>query len=87
MVLTHEQAMSPDALRQLLRDAEHHLALTEWRITCQQEHLEDLRCVGASTRAAEAVLEALRFGRDAWERRRRDLLGSLQDYGALSSAA
>jgi hypothetical protein len=71
----------------LLWDAEHNLATAEWRITCQLEHLEQLRREGASTRAAEAVLEALRLGRDAWEARRSEILDSMHPIAGRSSAA
>ncbi len=71
----------------LLRDAEHHLAAVEWRIICQLEHLEQMQLDGASTRAAEAVLEALRCGRDAWDARRSELLDKVNPEAALSSAA
>ena len=75
------------AEERLLRDAEHHLAAAEWRIICQLEHLEQMQLEGASTRAAEAVLEALRCGRDAWDARRSELLDTVSPVAALSSAA
>ncbi len=71
----------------LLWDAEHHLAAAEWRIICQLEHLEQMRRDGASTAAAEAVLDALRRGRDAWDARRSELLGRVYPAGSLTSAA
>ncbi len=67
--------LSLTAVEVLLRDAEHHIAAAEWRIVCQLEHLEQVRRDGASTAAAEAVLDALRRGRDAWDARRSELLG------------
>ena len=75
------------AEERLLWDAEHHLAAAEWRIICQLEHLEQMRLEGASIRAAEAVLEALTCGRDAWDARRSDLLDKVHPVAALSSAA
>ena len=71
----------------LLWDSEHHLASAEWRIMCQLEHLEQMQLEGASTRAAEAVLEALRCGRDAWAARRSALLDTVNPVAVLSSAA
>ena len=61
----------------LLRDAECHLAAAEWRIICQLEHLDQMRRKGVSSRSAEAVLDALRHGRDAWEARRSEILGHM----------
>jgi hypothetical protein len=71
----------------LLRDAEHHVAAAEWRIICQLEHLGEMRRAGASTRTAEAVLDALGRGRDAWEARRSEILGKRRSGPRLSAAA
>jgi hypothetical protein len=71
----------------LLRDAEHHIAAAEWRIFCQLEHLEQVTGEGTSTRSAEAVLTALRCGRDAWEARRLEILGRQRVKVTLPSAA
>ena len=81
-------AFAPDlALLDLLRDAEHHVAAGEWRILCQLEHLEQLQRDGVSTRAAEAVLEALTLGRDAWDARRSAILGRMCPVARLDPAA
>lgn len=71
----------------LLREAEHHVAAAEWRIMCQLEHLEQMRHEGARTGLAEAVLDALRRGRDAWDVRRSAILSRMHPAARLSSAA
>lgn len=70
-----------------LWDAEHHLAVAKWRIVCQLEHLEQVRRDGACTQAAEAVLEALRCGRNAWDARRLEILGRMRPRTTVPSAA
>ncbi len=75
------------AAETLLSDAEYHVAVAEWRIVCQLEHLEQMRREGASTWAAEAVLEALKLGRDAWDGRRSEILSGMGLVARLSSAA
>ena len=87
-----EACQAPDMLalaadEVMLWDAEHQVTEAEWRILCQLEHLEQVRRQGASTRAAEAVLEALRCGRDAWVARRVEILSEMRPWAALSSAA
>jgi hypothetical protein len=75
------------ALLDLLQDAEHHVAAAEWRITCQLEYLAQLQREGGSTRAAEAVLDALKQGRDAWDARRAEILGRMGSVGRLDRSA
>ena len=71
----------------LLRDAECHLDAAEWRIICQLEHLEQMKREMAGTQSAEAVLEALRCGRDAWQAHRSEIFGRMRLKDTLPSAA
>lgn len=69
-----------------LLDAEHHVAVAEWRITCQRERIDQLRLEGTNIHAAVAILKALECGRDAWGLRRSEILIRM-GYQAMQSAA
>jgi hypothetical protein len=71
----------------LLWDAEYHVTLADWRIFCQFERIERMRSEGASTRAAEEGLRALKLGRDAWDARRLEILSTIHLVTAMSTAA
>lgn len=71
----------------LLQNAEHHVTAAEWRILCQLQQLEQMRRDGVSTRAAEAVLETLRCGRDAWTAHRSKIINRMRPVAQRASAA
>ena len=70
-----------------LLDAEHHVAVAEWRIICQLERIDQLRLEAASIHAAAAVLKALECGRDAWDVRRSEILIGMGHLAMQSAAA